>query len=198
MPNATAITASRKPDARPRRLGSGVAGAIVAAIPLALALAGCARLGNGADALPPLAPDEAVVVRIVDGDTIRVRRTGGIEESIRLIGVDTPESVRPGTPVQCFAKEAAAHLRSLLPRRTIVRLERDVELRDRYGRLLAYVFRRPDDLFVNQELAAQGFARLSTHPPNVAYVDRFVAAVADARQHERGLWSRCGRTTVPP
>lgn len=164
----------------------------------ALALPGCALRDDGAAALPPLAPDEAVVLRIVDGDTVRVRRAGGADESVRLIGVDTPESVRPGTPVQCFAQEASAFLRSLVPPGTVVRLERDVEPRDRYGRLLAYLFRRPDDLFVNYELAAQGFARLSVHPPNVAYVDRFVTAVTDAREQERGLWSRCARTTVPP
>jgi micrococcal nuclease len=140
------------------------------------------------------------VVRVVDGDTIVVT-VGGRKERVRLIGVDTPESVKPGTPVQCFALEASARTKALLPAGTAVRLERDVELRDRYRRLLAYVFREPDGLFVNLALAREGDAVPYTFPPNVAHTAEFVAAAADARAGQRGLWNRCrggsGGVTVP-
>ena len=135
-------------------------------------------------------PGAAVVERVVDGDTLRVRISGR-REPVRLIGIDTPESVKPGTPVQCFAKEAAAHLRTLVPPGAPVRLERDVEGRDRYGRLLAYVYRRSDGLFVNLALARDGYAQTATYPPNVAHTAAFAAAVAEAREAGRGLWGAC-------
>lgn len=130
------------------------------------------------------------VVRVVDGDTIVARLASG-EERIRLIGIDTPESVDPRRPVECFGKEAARRLGDLLPAGTAIRLERDVEARDRFGRLLAYVHRRDDGLFVNLALAEDGYAQLLTIPPNLAYADRFAAAVASARAAGRGLWSAC-------
>lgn len=142
-------------------------------------------------------PGAAVVERAVDGDTLRVR-IGGKAESVRLIGIDTPESVRPGTPVECFAKEAAARLRALVPAGTRVRLERDVEARDRYGRLLAYVFRRRDGLFVNLALAREGYAQVATHPPNVAHTADFVTAATEAREAGLGLWTRCPLSARPP
>jgi micrococcal nuclease len=150
------------------------------------ALVGCGRAAGN----PALPPDVGVVTEVVDGDTLRIRLAGR-DERVRLIGIDTPESVHPHTPVECFGKEAARRLRSLLSEGSEVRLERDVEARDRYGRLLAYVFRRRDDLFVNQALAHDGFADVATFPPNVAYVDRFVTAAAGARAAGRGLWSAC-------
>ena len=114
---------------------------------------------------------------------------------MRLIGIDTPETVDPRKPVQCFGKEASAHTHDLLPPGTVVRLERDVEARDRYDRLLAYVYRVSDGLFVNLALARDGYAQLLTIPPNVTYVDQFRAAVADAR-HEPG--EGCGRHVPRP
>src|SRR4051794_4486124 len=132
----------------------------------------------------------AKVVRVVDGDTIVVQISGK-SERVRFIGIDTPESVKPGTPVQCFAHEASDHTKQLLPAGSSVRLERDVEARDRYDRLLAYVY-RDDGLFVNLALVHDGFAVTDTIPPNVAHVDDFVQAAADARRANRGLWSRCG------
>lgn len=134
------------------------------------------------------------VDRVVDGDTIIVQ-VSGRKERVRLIGIDTPESVKPNTPVQCFALEASARTKSLLPKGTAVRLVRDVDLRDRYGRLLAYVYRQPDDLFVNLSLVRDGFASAYTFPPNVAHTDEFVAAAADARSAGRGLWSHCPART---
>jgi micrococcal nuclease len=137
----------------------------------------------------------ATVERIVDGDTF-VADIGDSSEKVRLIGVDTPESVKPNTPVQCFAKEASARLAELLPIGSGIRLERDVEARDRYGRLLAYVYRADDDLFVNLALAAEGYANVLTVPPNVAHADDFVAAVRDAREGGKGLWSACEESRI--
>ena len=136
-------------------------------------------------------PGAAVVTRVVDGDTLRVR-LGRTDERVRLIGIDTPESVKPGTPVECFAKEASAHTAELVPPGTAVRLVRDVEARDRYGRLLAYVYRSSDGLFVNLALARDGYAAPLTIPPNVAHAEEVAAASGRARQAGRGLWSRCG------
>jgi micrococcal nuclease len=133
----------------------------------------------------------ARVVRVVDGDTIRVS-LGGRQERVRLIGVDTPESVKPDTPVQCFARKAAAFTHRLLDGRR-VRLVGDVEARDRYGRLLAYVYRAGDGLFVNARLVQDGYARTMTIPPNVRFADRFAALAAQARRAGRGLWSACER-----
>jgi len=144
----------------------------------------------------PGGDDRGTVVRVVDGDTLVVRITGR-DERVRLIGIDTPESVKPNTPVQCFALEASARTKALLPGGTPVRLERDAELRDRYNRLLAYVYRADDGLFVNLALTREGFAQPYTYPPNVAHSDDFVAAASEARQSRRGLWNRCRDPAAP-
>jgi len=130
-----------------------------------------------------------VVGRVVDGDTIRVHI--GSEETVRLIGIDTPESVDPRSPVECFGVEASTHLQELLPVGTRVRLVRDVEARDRYDRLLAYVYRAEDGLFVNEQMARDGYADVLTFPPNVAHAADFVDAVREAREAGRGLWGSC-------
>jgi micrococcal nuclease len=130
------------------------------------------------------------VTRHTDGDTLRIR-IDGVEEKVRLVGIDTPESVKPNSPVECFGKEAAAHLARLVPLGTPVRVVLDAEPRDRYDRLLAYVYRAADGLFVNAAMAADGYANLLTIPPNVAHTDDVRAAVADARSAGRGLWSAC-------
>jgi micrococcal nuclease len=131
------------------------------------------------------------VVRVVDGDTVRVALPGG-EERVRLIGVDTPETVKPNTPVQCFGRKASAFTHRLLDNRR-VRLVGDVEARDRYGRLLAYVYRADDGLFVNAALVRGGYAVPLTVPPNVRFADRFRTLAAEARRAGRGLWTACGR-----
>jgi micrococcal nuclease len=135
-------------------------------------------------------PGQAVITRVVDGDTVRAR-IGSVNEPVRLIGIDTPESVKPGTPVECFAKEASARTADLLPAGTRIRLVRDIEARDRYGRLLAYVYRADDGLFVNLALARDGYAAPLTIPPNVAHAEEFAAAAGQARRAHRGLWARC-------
>jgi micrococcal nuclease len=134
---------------------------------------------------------QPTVTKVVDGDTIEVR-VGGRTEKVRLIGIDTPETKDPRRPVQCYGAEASAHTAELLPPGTAVRLERDVEERDAYDRLLAYVYRSSDDLFVNLELARDGYADLLTFPPNVAHTTELRAAVDEARRGQRGLWAACG------
>jgi micrococcal nuclease len=133
---------------------------------------------------------DVTVERVIDGDTVVVHLPGG-DEHVRLVGIDTPETVDPRKPVQCFGKEASNRTKALLPKGTIVRLERDVEARDKYGRLLAYVYRQQDGMFVNLDLAEEGYARPLTIPPNVAYAERFAAAAAEAQQSGRGLWRAC-------
>ncbi len=129
----------------------------------------------------------ARVTRVVDGDTIEVR-LGGETEDVRYIGVDTPESVKPDTPVECYALRASHYNEALVDHET-VRLVFDAERRDVYGRLLAYVYL--GDRFVNADLVRRGYATTLTIPPN----DRF-AALFDRLQDEaanagRGLWDAC-------
>jgi micrococcal nuclease len=181
------------------RLSSRLVAVVVAVVTVVVVGVGLEACGPSSpagpgDGAPP--GGGATVARVVDGDTVVVR-LGHRDERVRLIGIDTPESVKPGTPVQCFAVEAANRTKQLLPPGTAVRLERDAELRDRYGRLLAYVYRQPDDLFVNLALARDGFALPYTFPPNVAHADQFAAAAADARHGRRGLWDRCRSPDAP-
>jgi micrococcal nuclease len=161
------------------------------ALLLALAFAGCQALGGGSvqEQRADRAAQSGRVVRIVDGDTIHVR-LGGVEETLRYIGIDTPESVKPGTPVQCFAKRASAYNERLVGGER-VRVVRDAEARDRYGRLLAYVYRARDGLFVNAALVRGGYAQPLTIPPNVAHAEQFRRLAASARRAGRGLWSAC-------
>ncbi len=144
---------------------------------------------------PGAVPANAVLIAHTDGDTIRVRLNDSTEEKVRLIGIDTPETKRPGSPIQCFGPEASHFIQLLLPVDTPLALELDVEARDRYGRLLAYVRRAKDGLFINEQLALNGYAMLLTYPPNVAYTDTFRDAVMVARDSQLGLWGTCGDET---
>jgi micrococcal nuclease len=123
-------------------------------------------------------------VRVADGDTVRVRVDGGREERVRYIGIDTPEI----TSDECFAREAAAFNARLVGGRE-VRLETDAEERDRYGRLLAYVY--AGDELVNAALVREGYAQPLTVPPNVRFEDRFAQLARNARREGRGLWASC-------
>ena len=152
---------------------------------LAVAASGC----SVPTAEPAQEGDAVRVVRVVDGDTIKVALRSG-EERVRYIGVDAPESVKPGAPVECFAKRASAFNERLVAGER-VRLVRDVEERDRYGRLLAYVYRERDGLFVNAELVRRGYATVATFPPNVAHERDFRRLADRARLSGRGLWSEC-------
>ena len=126
-----------------------------------------------------------LVAKVVDGDTIEL--TDG--RKVRYLGIDTPETVHPSKPVQCFGKEASDYNKSLVGGQ-YVRLVRDVEDKDKYGRLLRYVYME-DGTFVNLALVAQGYAYAYTYPPNVAHAKEFVAAQAQARTSGTGLWATC-------
>ena len=131
--------------------------------------------------------EQGLVTRVVDGDTAEIVLSGR-EVDVRFIGVDTPETVAPDQPVECFGRQASAYTESRIEGRT-VRLEFDVERTDRYGRTLAYVW-IGDELF-NETLVTEGYALVTTYPPNVMYVDRFVSAQREAREAGRGLWDAC-------
>jgi micrococcal nuclease len=129
------------------------------------------------------------VVRVVDGDTIDVQ-LAATRQTVRYIGVDTPETKHPSKPVQCYGQRAS-DFNALLVSGELVRLVRDVAQRDRYGRLLAYVYRVRDGLFVNAELARLGYAQPLPIAPDVRYSDRFADLARRAREQGRGLWSAC-------
>jgi micrococcal nuclease len=178
------------PAARP----SPITAAVGLAVLVALALLAVRWGPGGGD--PDRAPGEAVVVRVVDGDTVVVA-VGGSEESVRLIGIDTPESVARDRPDECFGAEAAQRLAELLPPGTVVRLTRDVEPRDVYDRLLAYVQREPDGLFVNAAQVSDGYAVAKDYPPNTTYRADLERAERAARAAGRGLWPACGGADTP-
>ena len=174
---------------------------LLAALTAMLALGGCGGDGasNASAATERRDPGAATVVEVIDGDTVRVRFAPGRAgtEPVRLIGIDTPETHGPGGLRECFGAEASARLSELLPEGEPVRLERDVEARDRYARLLAYVYRRRDGMFVNLAMADDGFAAPLSIPPNVAHAAELVAAAGAAREAGRGLWGRCGGADTP-
>lgn len=142
--------------------------------------------------------DLVKVARVIDGDTIELE--GGTR--VRYIGIDTPETVDPRKPVQCFGVEASNKNKELVDG-ALVRLERDITDLDTYGRLLRYVW--VDDTFINLELVKQGFAYSYSYPPDVKYQNVFVKAQQEAREAKRGLWNACPlgtpaqtETPVPP
>jgi len=129
------------------------------------------------------------VVRVVDGDTIEVEFSGKMER-VRYIGVDTPETVDPRKPVQCFGVEASKKNKELVEGK-LVRLEKDITDRDKYNRLLRYVWLGDTLININEALVAQGFATSYSYPPNIKYQDRFVKAEREARDNKLGLWTAC-------
>lgn len=131
------------------------------------------------------------VVNVVDGDTIKVE-TG---ETVRYIGIDTPETVHPDKPVQCYGKEASNKNTELVEGK-VVELEKDVSEKDKYGRLLRYIWL--DDVLINEVLVREGYAQSSTYPPDVKYQDRIVEAQRQAREVQKGLWgSFCTAPATP-
>jgi micrococcal nuclease len=155
----------------------------------AAAGAGSSGLFDGDHTGGRAAGGEGRVVKVVDGDTIHVL-VSGRREKVRYIGVDTPETKHPTKGVQCYGRAAAAFNGRLVGGER-VRLVRDVEERDRYGRLLAYVYRARDGLFVNAELARLGYALPLTIPPDVRHAARLAALARQARHARRGMWSVC-------
>ena len=132
-----------------------------------------------------------LVTRVIDGDTIEIE--GG--QKIRYIGIDTPETIDPRKPVQCFGVEASNRNKQLVESKK-VRLEKDVGEIDKYGRLLRYVY--VDDVFVNLLLVQEGFAYSYTYPPDVKYQDQFTEAEKIAREQNKGLWGSCPALTPTP
>ena len=163
---------------------------------LVLALAGwataCSAPESTRAAIPGtnLTGTRAVVEHVTDGDTVDLAFPGGTER-VRLLGIDTPETVKPDTPVQCFGPEASARTKELLPAGTAVVIQRDEEPRDRYGRLLAYVWRAEDGLFINSSLVTDGYARTLSIDPNTAHRAELSADAAQARAAGAGLWGQC-------
>ena len=137
----------------------------------------------------------AVVKRVVDGDTVELENG----EKVRYIGIDTPETLDPRKPIQCFGKEAAEKNRELVEGKRI-RLEKDVMERDKYNRLLKYIYvsagESEPEIFVNLELVKRGFAHSYTYPPDVKYQDLFISAEKEAREAGRGLWKSCPVSTT--
>jgi micrococcal nuclease len=167
---------------------------LLAAVAAAVLLAGGGALrlddlGAGAER----DAGRARVLRVVDGDTILVRLDGR-RERVRYIGIDTPESVAPGQPVECYGPASAAENRRLVAGRTVA-LATDAERRDRFGRLLAYV--RVDGRLVNAELVRRGFATTLEVPPNLRHAARLRALEREARRAGRGLWGACGARWGP-
>jgi endonuclease YncB( thermonuclease family) len=191
---------------RPTTPGSRAGRALAVLLLAAGLLAGCGRLlgGDGGTGRAPagLATSEAeraswpeppgdavraMVQRVTDGDTF-VATVGGHRERVRVIGVDTPETVAPNRPVEPYGREASDFAKRFLTDAT-VRLAGDVEARDRFGRVLAYVW-LADGTFWNALLVAEGYAQQLTIPPNVAYAPLLRRLAAQARGQDRGLWTR--------
>ncbi len=159
------------------------------------------RLSNIADnegTSQSQAPNEllAEVMFVIDGDTIELD-IDDQHERVRLIGIDTPETVSKSVPVQCYGAEASEALKGLLPVGSLVRIERGEEARDRYGRLLLYVYRHEDDLFVNQWLIEGGYADSVSYAPNDDYARHFDNVRAEAKSAGRGLWGVCDGPDQP-
>ncbi len=133
------------------------------------------------------------VIRAIDGDTIEVL-INGEKKTIRYIGINTPETVHPSKPAECFGKEASDRNKALVEGKA-VRLEKDVSETDKYGRLLRYVY--VGDMMINEALVEGGYAFVSTYPPDVAHTETFRAAEVRAREAARGLWGdTCIDTTT--
>lgn len=133
--------------------------------------------------------EQALVSKVVDGDTIQL--SDG--RKVRYIGIDTPETVHPSKAVECYGQEASAKNKELILGKT-VGLEKDVSDTDRYGRLLRYVYL--DDVMINDLLVKEGYARVSTYPPDVKYQAIFSASEKIAQEQNLGLWSEKCATSI--
>lgn len=138
--------------------------------------------------------EKAVVNKVIDGDTIKVEFKAGEYETIRLLLIDTPETVSPNVPEQPFGKEASDFMKQTLIKDTVIEIERGIEERDKYGRLLAYVWK--DGKNINEELLRQGLARVAyVYEPNTKYLDEFKKAEQEAKEKGIGIWSIDGYVT---
>lgn len=132
------------------------------------------------------AQDFYLCTRVVDGDTIVVE-INGKQEKVRLIGVDTPETVHPNKPVEYFGKEASKFTKSMVEGKK-VSIDYDWQRRDKYGRLLAYVYLE-DGTFLNAEIIKQGYGFAYTKYP-FKYIDEFREYEKEARGNNKGLWNK--------
>ena len=184
------------------KMTSGICAAVVIAV-IKFVILGSSSSSSSLFHQPPPAEATGIVkavqvrvLKVVDGDTIHVN-LNSTEERVRLIGVDTPETKHPQKGVEPFGPEASEYTKETLGRK-MVWIEFDVGQRDRYGRLLAYVWLEMPESGTDEEIRAKmfnarlllnGYARLMTIPPNVKYVDRFKEYQTEARENQKGLWS---------
>lgn len=134
---------------------------------------------------------EALVVRVLDGDTVAIESG----QKVRLLGIDAPELEKEGRPAEFLAHQAKAELAKLVQGRR-VRLEYDRLRYDQYGRLLAYLF-LPDGVMVNAELVRQGLARVYVIPPNLRHQEALLAAQRQALEARRGIWQQALKQDEP-
>ncbi len=133
--------------------------------------------------------EKALVTKVVDGDTIQIS-TG---ETVRFIGIDTPETVDPRRPVGCFGKEASNEVKGLLSGKEII-LKKDISDTDKYKRLLRYIYlplENGEILFVNDYLVREGYAQVLTYPPDVKFDKQLLEAQRVAKEQRKGLWGKC-------
>ena len=156
---------------------------LIVAIVSVLAFLSGTNMGMNAQSLV-----RARVTQVIDGDTISVRFSDGHEETIRLLGIDTPETHHPNKPVECFGPEAEQFTRSQLDGRSI-ELEYDVERKDKYGRTLAYIYVRRERF--NDQLVRRGFARILNISPNTKYASELLGHELRAKKSGEGLWGSC-------
>jgi endonuclease YncB( thermonuclease family) len=129
--------------------------------------------------------EKFLISRIIDGDTIELSNGN----KVRYIGIDTPETVDPRKPVQCFGKEAKEANKNLVLNKIVI-LKKDISDTDKYGRLLRYVYLE-DGTFVNLWLVKNGYASVYTYPPDVVHSEEFLTVEQEARKNKQGLWGNC-------
>lgn len=141
--------------------------------------------------LTPSLTSPVKVIRVIDGDTIEIE--GNIK--VRYIGIDTPETVDPKRKTECYGKEASDKNKELVEGETVT-LEKDVSDKDKYGRLLRYVYK--GNVMINSYLVREGYAHISTYPPDVKYADLFKSNEREARENHKGLWGTvCNPSPTP-
>jgi micrococcal nuclease len=134
--------------------------------------------------------EKYMVVSVLDGDTLEIKM-GKKTEKVRMIGIDTPETLDPRKPIQCYGKESSNETKSMLLGRSVTLASDPTQyVKDKFGRFLAYVY-RDDGLFVNQRLLEQGYAREYTYGRAYKFQKEFKALEASAQDQKKGLWEYC-------
>ncbi len=204
----------RSRKGNPNRIKTAWMRQVATLLALGLLLAACADTGDGSGApaeprtggdhpagIPPSA-DRAEVLAVTDGDTISVRIEGEEDrEPVRLIGIDTPEKPGGNRPPECYGAEASRRTATMMPPGAEVFLERDTTNRDRYDRLLRYVWYVDAGdgraVLANETLVREGYAIARTYPPDDLYADRLARAEDAAQARDVGLWATCGGADTP-